>query len=682
MKFVSLNKTPQKVFKVKDFSGGADFCDPKSAENGKQLYESLNMRHIGGFLTTRPGIYAKSENLIINLNDTHYDDFCYEVTKSAVSVNGEEMRIAFVQYRYDDSMYYTNILFINKNGEFKSTGSIISSRTSDECFYKPKSLLFYSGKPFAGGGVFALLTKENIYDSNAKKDYLVYEISDDLSAWNRINDIYVPVVYINGRGNRYEEAKASNSAYTGKPTVLEPLSVLTDRFDAYFTSDGHSSSFRLPFAKLNNGSIRCTVYISPTQYTQWTLLQGDKKVTEKFYNVDITFNADRDKGIVYFTNADGNEYPLPMMGLYHENNILISAGTGDATCHSRAVSSSCCASYGSKVIFSGGDEGAILYSVSYDNPLYFPCKSSAMVGDDSSKVTALLSYKDGLLAFKENGVYSVKVKEGNAINSNSLLADNNSTFYNKDTFEIKKINGAVGCKNKYTCTVLEGKPIWLGTDNIVYTLDTSLCKAEEISKAATPLLENANDCHPFAVSCKNNYMLFLGNKAAIMEYNSKGEPCWYSWDFGSINVFGGAVLGGDTVLFCTDKDGYNVYTAKFYGSSDFEITCKENAAQVNQNKITSRITTSHFDFGNITAKKFINSVTMALSSAGATDIFINGRKIDRINLSGKEADCGCGTLNTVKILPHIYGTNEIYITVESDDGLTVGEIVIRYKESE
>ena len=78
-----------------------------------------------------------------------------------------------------------------------------------------------------------------------------------------------------------------------------------------------------------------------------------------------------------------------------------------------------------------------------DNPLYFPCDSTYKIGGEDG-INALLSYKNGVLAFKENEIYTLSVRNGTAKNTNSLLADDDSVFYNSDSFTVKKVNGDKG----------------------------------------------------------------------------------------------------------------------------------------------------------------------------------------------------------------------------------------------
>ena len=677
MKFTSLNKTEQKAFNIRDFSGGADYADKRSLKDGKPLSEALNMYCKDGRLTSRPGISSNSGNAIINPNCTTDEYRTYHVTDCTVTVDGSENKIAYFQLCEADAHCYIYIFLIDASGVSSPAGYLLFNRVTSENFYVPRNILFFTGKPVNGGGVFALITRYDLYNTSDKITDM-YEISADRTEWNSINNFYIPVVSINGRGNRYEEATASKLAYTDQPAALESMNMLTNYFKAYYTSDGHSSSFKLPFSNLSDNTVKCRVYISASQYTEW-LVTGTSS-TQKLYNADITLNIDREKGIIYFTGADNSDYPVPMMNLYHENNICVTAEKKADTDTKHNTVWTACTGSGSKFIVSGGS-GSQIFSVSYDNPLYFPRNSSVNVGENDQEIKALLPYKGGVLVYKKSGVYSVYVKNGAVINTNALLADDDTQFYRRDTFTVKKVNCNIGGKNPNVCTLFEGSPVWLGTDNVIYRLNTSTFKAEALSEAVTPLLNNANIYYgySFAVVYGKYYMLFMEEKAVIMEYNAKGEPCWYYWDFGNIKVKGAAVSEGKLLLFCVGSDNQVFYTARLSGNTDTDMRYVGTDITASQKSFTSRFTTAHLDFGSIASKKLIGSVTASLSSNGYADIYINGKSLDRLRLSGKSSDCGCGALNTVKIIPHIYGANEFYLTAESDEGLTAGEITVSYK---
>lgn len=686
MKFNSLNRTELKTFKVKNFNGGVNLCELPSNISDRELKDMKNMRCEGGAFTARPGLSATYDDVIANDSMEYEDLISYYVTDTSVYINGEYKKIAVANYLVSDAHYFCYIYFLGADGSKTYAGYINYNRISNDCFYQPTSLLFYSGTPVSGGGIFLLATAQDLYNET-QYSYRIYEISADMMSWAEPTDYYTPVVYINGRGTRYEEAKATNLAYTGQPKILESRNMLTSRFKAYFTSDGHSSCFRLPFTELAEQTVVCRVYTAPESYTEWFIEANASSVTATFYTANITLNVDRSKGMIYFTDSEG-EYPVPMMSKYHENNICVTAGKKITNGFNKAASSTCCAVYGSKIVFSGGCDKGKVYSVSVSNPLYFPENTEAEVGGNDRGINALLAYKNGIIAYKEDEIYTLTVNKGEAINSTSLLADNDSVFYKSDSISVKRVAGNIGCANKNTAVLCGNTPVWLGNDGNIYSLDTSSFKAYRLSAAIKPYLEEIGETQlkkAQALSDIGQYMLMIGSKSVIMEY-SQNEPKaenvkWYFWDFGSIKVIGATKNGKNQRFFCTGGDGLILYSASLSGESDIDICFKNAAPVLNTRKITCSFTTKSFDFGSMATKKLIESILLSVSSVGELDIALNGKHFDRLKLDTPDTDCGCGTFNTVKIIPHLYGTESVCITLSSDSGFSLGELIINYREA-
>lgn len=683
MKFGSLERTERKALKVRNFKAGTFAARLSSDIPDDALSESENMWNNGGILCTRAGLSADSGNIIKSENPPVYDAFSYKVTDSAVYINGEYKRIAVEEYCEDDSIFYCNIFFVGADGSSASAGNFIFNRITNEDFYQPSDFLFYSGSAVNGAGVFALVSTRNIYDYS-QKGYRIYELGTDLSSWNELHSFYIPVVYINGRGNRYEEARATGYAYTGSPLLLESQNMLTDRFKAYFTSDGYSSCFRLPFTDLNNEAVICRVYINPSKYTEWFITYGQSSVTATFYNAEITLNIDRKKGMLYFTDSEG-DYPVPMMSMYHENNICVTAGKDIEDGFESAVSSSCCAVYGSRIIFSGGTDKGRIFSIHTENPLYFPCDSSCTVGGDDG-INALLSYKNGVLVFKQNEIYSLSLKCGTAINSNSLLADNDAVFYNSDSFTVKKISSGKGLKNKYACLLCGDNAVWLGSDRTVYALSTSSLEITRLSDAVGDFfgsLSNDEAESAFAVETGNTYLLLIGNKGVIMDFRDGGikNPAWYVWSFPKTNTLGGFACAGKLSVFCTGTDGKVFYTAKLSGSEDTDIYIDGGSQVIEKRYVSASAATKSFDFGCMSRKKLIDSINFSASSVGRLEIFINGKRFDRLSLGEPDMDYTCGTLKAVKLIPHLNAAYSVQIKFSSDNAFSLGELIINYRDA-
>lgn len=684
MKYKTLKKSEQKLLKINNLSGGIDYSDPRSQASGKKLSDILNMEYTDGKITSRPGLYSNTESIIESHALDYSNIYTYEFIGGKVSVNGESNDVVGVIKLTDNAFYYLGLYFIDSSGNKKYTGTINFSRYSDDSFFQPGKIVFYNASPVSGGGIFAFVTTANKYNSK-ETGYRIYEINKELSSWNQITDFYIPTVYINGRGTRYEEAKANGDAFTGQPKFLESMNMLSNRFKAYFTSDGHSSCFRLPFSGLSDDSVICRVYGSASYYVDWVIGANTNSKTEQFYSVDVTLNVDREKGIIYFTVPTG-DYTIPNASLYHENNICVTASKVTENSFSNGIVCTGYASNSSGLVFSGGPDSDRIISVSPKNPLYFPTDSSVVVGDRGNKITALVYYKNSVYAFKKNEIYSVRVKKGSIISSASLLADNDAVFYNNDTFEIKKISGNNGCSYENSCTVYNEYLTWFGTDLKVYALD-SASNIKELSSDVNSLIYDVKKksyYRGYSAVLGKYYALIIGSKVFIMEYGKNKKTCWYLWDFGDIDIRGVLQNSDEPKILCTGSDINAFYIAKLSGNKDIDIRheISDDSPTVNSKNIPFRLSTAHFDFGSICENKILNSIQLSAATDGYVKIYINGKYFDKINLSGKEGDCTCGALNTVKLIPHMNGVKSVYITLESDEAFSLGEIDISYEKTQ
>lgn len=683
MKFGSLQRKEQKTFKVRGFKSGTVMFPLDSDIPDNALTESENMWSESGVLCTRAGLCADSHNIIKSESPSIRDTFSYKVTDSTVCINGEQKKVAVEEYCLEDSIYYCNIFFVGADGLSTAAGNFVFYRLTNEDFYQPINILFYSADPVNGAGIFALVTKRNIYNYSQTSNS-VYELNANLTSWQEVQNFYVPVVYINGRGNRYEESKTLGFAYTGTPMFLESQNMLTDRFKAYFTSDGYSSCFRLPFTDLSNDIVQCRIYSSSSEYTDWVIMDNQTSVTTTFCKAQITLSVDRNKGMINFTSVSG-DYSVPLMNKYHENNICVTAAKAVKNGFENAVSSTCCALSGSRLIFSGGEDKGRIFSVHTDNPLYFPCDSTYKIGGEDG-INALLSYKNGVLAFKENEIYTLSVRNGTAKNTNSLLADDDSVFYNSDSFTVKKVNGDKGLKNKYSCMICGNKAVWLGSDKAFYSLNLNSFEIARLSNEIEEYLNSISDYEiqkAFAVQNENRYYLFIWKKAVIMEFRdgNLSDCAWYIWNFPNTDAIGGFSSSGQLCIFCTGADGNVFYTAKLSGEEDTNLFLNKGTVQTDKSFVKSLAKTKRFDFDTFADKKLIDTIGLTAAAKGKLEIFINGSQFGALSLGKADIDYTCGTLKSVKLIPHLNPVKSLQLEFSSDRAFSLGELIINYRET-
>lgn len=80
-------------------------------------------------------------------------------------------------------------------------------------------------------------------------------------------------------------------------------------------------------------------------------------------------------------------------------------------------------------------------------------------------------------------------------------------------------------------------------------------------------------------------------------------------------------------------------------------------------------------------KKLIDSINISASSKARLEIFINGRSLDILNLGVPDIDYTCGTLKTVKLIPHLSPVKSLQLKFSSDGAFSLGELIINYRET-
>lgn len=674
MKYDSLKKGSQKTLKIKRLSGGLELSSSADNINDNQLSSCKNVWYRNGSLQTRPGLSC-DENKVMGIIIDGESKNKYKLHNAGLYLDGEYKRIATAEAVVDDYLYNCNVFLVGESGDYRNIGSLKFFRVTSEIFYKPINILFYNGKPQNGGGIFAMATTQRD-DDTTDRHYVFFEISEDLTEWNRVVSFYVPTLYINGRGNKYEIAKDNNKISVASPQILESPNMLEGRFNSYFTSDGYSNSFRLPFANLASESVICRIYYNLVSFIEWRINGNLVSDTQTFFNQNITMEVDREKGTVYFTN-DSGDYAIPAMSMYNENNIKITATKEIEKSVAKIIHSTCALKHQSRIMISGGESGNEIFVADYNNPLYFPQNSSVKVGDANSEVKSL-SMQDGkIVALKQDGVYTVNFKAGKRINDISLLADNDKIFYDNDDFECKEVSKSVGCKGKEFTAVVNNSTVFLGSDRKIYAL-TSLngdglkCISKQLGE--TEELKYAD----FAFGGNNKYIIFKDNKALIAVADNLSEICWYYWEFPqSFKIFGGFWCDDMPMFLCACNNTEYSFIARLDDAKDnyLEYDTIGNIVK-KQSLIESAVVTKHF--GISAKKRKFESIYIALASKGNVSISVNGKQIADINLRLSDKEYQKNQYKSVKLLPYLSDKSSLYITLESKNGISVGDVEINY----
>ena len=680
MKYDSLRKGSYKTFRVNKLDGGVNYSLPPLNINDNQLSDCKNVWFNGGTLQTRPGLSCEISKAIESSVSDGIGMNQYKLHNTGVCIEGEYMRIATSEFCYDDYVYYCNVFLVGENGNYTPIGKLSFFRTTSEIFYMPINILFYTGKAQTGGGIFAMVTVQNQYYED-ERYYNIFEISSDFTEWNKLYNFYIPTLYINGRGNKYALAKANNEVNLPAPKILESPNMLNGRFHSYFTSDGYSSSFRLPFSNLSSESIVCRIYYTLVDYVEWQVGANNITNKQKFFGSEVTMEVDREKGTVYFT-SDGKDYSIPIMDMYNENNIKITATKEIEHGREKIIHSTCACKYKSRIIVSGGKNGNEVYVADYESPLYFPQNSSVEIGSDDSEVVDLSIKDDKIVVLKQDGIYSLSLKMGDKINEISLLADNDKCFTSNDNFTCNIITNQIGCYNKDFTAILNDNIIFLGQDRRVYAISSLdaqnvICISDELGEEFE-YFKYAD----FAFGGNNRYIIFRNNKAFVAEITPSKKIIWYYWEFSQKFKIRGGFLFKNTFWFlCSSKDTEISYMAVLNADED-EFIEYNSVGDISKSKlpIESNITTKHFNFSCLSKCKNIESIYLSLASKQHICISVNGTEIADVNLRVANREYRKHDYKSVKLTPYL-NNNSVYITLSSKSGMSIGDLEIIYRKT-
>ncbi len=681
MKYGYLKGQGSKSFKIRALSGGLDYENLPDNINDNQISDCKNMWYKNSRLKTRPGFRADSDRAVDTMIYGYTGELEYKVTDTAIYLYDEYYRIATADITTDDYAHYTYVYLVDLYGNITPAGYLSFLRIASDVFYLPTHINFFNGKPQNGGGIYALVTLCDKYNI-ANKNHHVYEINADFTEWERVYDYYIPTALINGRGNRYQVAKNETAFSAPNPTVLESQNMLESRFYSYYTSDGYSNSFVLPFNSISNGEVSCRIYYSLDEYTEWVIPAGYIRDIKEFREKEITAYIDRTTGTLYFKDGP-NDYPIPIMEMCGQNNIKVTASKDITDGIAKIAEASCVTRYNSKLLVAGGKNGNTVYISDYDNPLYFPNISAQEIGESNSPITYMSSQQGKVLVFKDNELHLLTVKDGDTVNEITLLHDNDKVFKKAARLTSEQISQNIGCDNKATVSFCNGRTFWLGGDNTVYNFEVKGKKINKVCACRDFELDYYNRRFVKAVGGDDYYILISGEKIIVVDSSDLKNFKIFYWETPSkLNIESGFYFSGKHFFLCTGSDSQLAFIATLEGKTDSILYFSDDEERTIMQKnipVTCGFATKHYSLGNKNDKKNIEGIYLNLAAKGRVKIAVNEAYKTDVNFGFLNEDYDKCEYKSVRLSPHIYNTNMVTLKLESDKEMSIGEIEIRYR---
>ena len=693
MRYTAKNsKNEQKTLTVKDFDRGINDETGSFADDDNILYNCVNMLYKDGVLKTRNGLSSKLSTV------THYGEYDntvylpFTVTDTCYYSDGKPYNIAYC-CTGDDTDALIRIFLIDSLGNITGASGIDCHRLDYTTFNIPVNIFFVVAKKIIGEGVFAFVERKN---SNVPL-YEIYEAQDDFAGWTNVNNrIYVPTVRINGRGTRYYEAAGLSSLNYPEPEKPEELNLLSGAFTCYYTSDGLSSVFKLPYGNLGGyDNFVCRIYTAIDEYVQWSIAFNEVSKTQTFSGQQLTLTIDRTLGVARFYAGSSN-YCVPIMTNCKLNNIMFTAKTADSDFTGEIVSSKgSCALNNRIYVYGNSVNPNCIYCAKTESPLYFPQGSKLFLGDGKSPVTALKVQNGKLIAFKANETYRIITSFENSLTEKETVLPEQTIYTKGDTLTAQTIDTNLGCINSATVRLCGSRLVWLASDGNVYALATTTYgNTTNIYRVSQPLGDRLSGSDglssAFAVTKDGQYILFVGSKAFVMNYRVRGfgysrtyysaddklvSPAWFIWEFNNhTNLLGGGIVDGNPIIVSSFRGGLSFYLSLFGGETDTVIKRGETDDYTESYKIGSGFATKTFNFNSDISLKSIDRIVLNGECGSLAKLTVSDRqrKVIRHIRFGEDSNNFCMS----PVMPVCKGAA---VEVSCDKPFSVRNIVFKYR---
>lgn len=504
--------------------------------------------------------------------------------------------------------------------------------------------------------------------------------------------------------------------------------------------------YRLPFPVAQNSEVR--VAITDKYETSYFLakIEGDTTTINKFTGywgnryTDETFTEIKDSnikilvqaelGLVTFMEKDGNTgnygERTESRSQYLQNNLEITAcHTLEPTDYNKVLKSTfnewygggSSGIYGGVHLFMGGNseyKNLVVYS-DINKPLYFGENNYFNVGSSNTSVTAFGKQGESLIIFKENEIYSANYNSLN-VSDDGVIVD---VAASDVAFNLAQVHGYIGCDCPSSVQLCRNRLVWTNSNGEVYSLvsanqynERSIYKLSENIEKQLKEMPSTSIRNCVTADFNGHYVLFVRNKAFLMDYNSYGftnaysysklegaqnNIPWWIWEFPTnydevTSAVECVAINGQSLIFIENSghnNMHNFFISEISNEYDKDEVCVYDE-QINEDKhiektITSMVQTKTFDFGVPTLKKNVAKIEFVLGNNNGAPIYIStlteeGTDENEIRLVEENIEGGAlGHFQTEIIKPINKINYHIALKLETEGKLEVGSLILHYK---
>lgn len=485
---------------------------------------------------------------------------------------------------------------------------------------------------------------------------------------------YIPTVMINGVG---EECEAD-----AEPMVYEDYNMLTRAFQCHYTTDGVSTTWKLPMGNLAtdlpgaerdseaggtlarieldvdggnsvrtvNIAIPCDDYGRAVEQSA-ILSAAEAGVTGYGDEVELRVRLDAAKGVLYtelwetvasgqgggVTRIDGGLPYLISNNLrvtvwrsreYEKDRLTICKMTrGEWYGGDRS------GLFGGTRYFVCGnpDEPDLLCWSGIEHPLYFPENNRVRVGDDHQAITAMGKQGSLLVLYKERETYALQYSAGTSEDYDFAESGGVAVTSYMATFLLSPINAMVGCDCPDTVRLVNNRLVWACSDGGVYMLTATNQYSERnvrmISRNVRRLLAACGKDalqKAQAGEYEGYYLLLVENKVFLMNTQTSA--------FASFNYYDDEDAAAKAIpWFVWTLPEHLNYTGMVSGENTVLLAVTDpekgegTVARLTGDTdagaaIPCRLTTKLWDFGMTDHKKSVTSLYLGLGCADTSRV--------------------------------------------------------------
>lgn len=710
MKYPMINRQPRREVNVPQLSGGLNLRDSLSGIRDNQMTDCVNMWYKEGMLRTRPGFVTNDEmKLLIENNDCIQKIKTYPnvrkgnaVLSSCWRFDGEQgygnwQSLIEFWWQYDNRIEYAGNVFVELVFDWTNEDSLQEAIDKCSCFVSAKDGIAYC---FASNG--------NAYYIN-KLDYV-----NGASKWEEVNsdEIYAPIVYhhclMTSSVKKSSNGNLHYSCGDFSGVQIEGYNIIGNRYKIVYSTVNRNlfkdDTVELPMEYYIPGMGDPEYYKDLEIIIKITHLDGqivehkavydeDDYAFEEDYNIDGLQMIAHHCWVRFFSGE--NIIKTLTENDYVEDNLEITISYKKTDKEYGKVFGMTQSAWfggaangingGSRLFLCGNtddnDKSLVVWS-SLNNPLYFPENNYAYVGDKSQGVTAFGQQGENLIIFKEKSTYYSYYNVNDNITADDLINQSVVDYEaNSAIFPMIQLNANIGCDCPNTVQLCRNKLVWANSDGNVYTLYSNNQYSErtiyKISDMINSMLKKENGLKN-AISCdfEGHYLLCVGNKIYVMDYNSYGyqyaasfsknedsnvQIPWYIWEISDVGYVGKLFEMNNRLILMYDYDTSDGVMLTFSTLSDDENTANDNILIFNQNdeieiiekKINSKLQTKLFDFSAAGYLKNIDRVSIAFGNNGGEPINVSfltdkGSESDVATFVGSSTDERDAAFVTVK----------------------------------